>query len=234
MHFRVCDLCYKDFSSLGVCSLAPPTLTLVLPWIQTWRSSSCSAWPSVTLWITACYSGSTALSLSILTVWVTENTNIAPVWLLQDETYLPNVIILLSWLRQSTNWIKSVTVEKRETWPSEIVIDVFVWTLVTTPFIISSLLLCWKMVCLILCFYQEQLCRILYSLTLISLKVNIDHRTREETKQRLLEPTPNSLNEVQAKVYSLMEKDSFPRFIRSKIYQDLLNRTQIYCQRKSV
>ncbi|XP_077054615.1 regulator of G-protein signaling 8 isoform X1 [Siphateles boraxobius] len=65
-------------------------------------------------------------------------------------------------------------------------------------------------------------------------EVNIDHRTREETKQRLLEPTSNSLNEVQAKVYSLMEKDSFPRFIRSKIYQDLLNRTQIYCQRKSV
>ncbi|KTF85116.1 hypothetical protein cypCar_00029263 [Cyprinus carpio] len=42
-------------------------------------------------------------------------------------------------------------------------------------------------------------------------EVNIDHRTREETKQRLLEPTPNSLNEVQAKVYSLMEKDSYPR-----------------------
>lgn len=65
-------------------------------------------------------------------------------------------------------------------------------------------------------------------------EVNIDHRTREETKNRLLEPTPHSLNEVQAKVYSLMEKDSYPRFIRSKIYQDLLNRTQIYCQRKSV
>ncbi|TRZ01909.1 hypothetical protein DNTS_017980 [Danionella cerebrum] len=65
-------------------------------------------------------------------------------------------------------------------------------------------------------------------------EVNIDHRTREETKMKLLEPTPNSLDEVQAKVYSLMEKDSYQRFIRSKIYQDLLNRTQIYCQRKSV
>ncbi|KAA0712979.1 Regulator of G-protein signaling 8 [Triplophysa tibetana] len=65
-------------------------------------------------------------------------------------------------------------------------------------------------------------------------EVNIDHRTREETKRKLLEPTPNSLNEVQAKVYSLMEKDSFPRFIRSKIYQDLLNRTKMHCQRKSV
>lgn len=150
MHFRVWGLYYKDFSSLGVCSLAPPTLTLVLPRLQTWRSSSCSAWPSVTLWITACYSGSTALSLSILTVWVKENTNIAPVWLLQDELYLPNVIILLSWLRQSASRIKFVTVEKNETWSSETVIDVFVWTLVTTPFIVSPLWLRWKMVCLIL------------------------------------------------------------------------------------
>ncbi|XP_051568307.1 regulator of G-protein signaling 8 isoform X2 [Myxocyprinus asiaticus] len=65
-------------------------------------------------------------------------------------------------------------------------------------------------------------------------EVNIDHRTREETKQRLLEPTSNSLNEVQAKVHSLMEKDSYPRFIRSKMYQDLLNRAQTHCQRKSV
>ncbi|XP_036425461.1 regulator of G-protein signaling 8 [Colossoma macropomum] len=65
-------------------------------------------------------------------------------------------------------------------------------------------------------------------------EVNIDFRTREETKQKLLEPTSSSLNEIQAKVYSLMEKDSYPRFLRSKIYQELLNRTQMYCQRKSV
>ncbi|XP_076870890.1 regulator of G-protein signaling 8 [Brachyhypopomus gauderio] len=65
-------------------------------------------------------------------------------------------------------------------------------------------------------------------------EVNIDFRTRQETRQKLLEPTSSSLNEVQAKVYSLMEKDSYPRFLRSKIYQELLNRTQMHCQRKSV
>uniref|UniRef100_A0A8B9L2X1 Regulator of G-protein signaling 8 n=1 Tax=Astyanax mexicanus TaxID=7994 RepID=A0A8B9L2X1_ASTMX len=65
-------------------------------------------------------------------------------------------------------------------------------------------------------------------------EVNIDFRTRQDTKQKLLEPISSSLNEIQAKVYSLMEKDSYPRFLRSKCYQDLLNRTQMYCQRKSV
>ncbi|XP_012689609.1 regulator of G-protein signaling 8 [Clupea harengus] len=65
-------------------------------------------------------------------------------------------------------------------------------------------------------------------------EINIDFRTREETKQGLQEPTPTSLNLVQARVYSLMEKDSYPRFLRSKFYQDLLNKTHLHCQRKSV
>uniref|UniRef100_A0A8C3A284 Regulator of G-protein signaling 8 n=1 Tax=Cyclopterus lumpus TaxID=8103 RepID=A0A8C3A284_CYCLU len=55
-------------------------------------------------------------------------------------------------------------------------------------------------------------------------EVNIDYRTREKTKQSLEDPSPTSLNEVQAKVYSLMEKDSYPRFLRSKMYQEMINR----------
>ncbi|XP_063056248.1 regulator of G-protein signaling 8 [Engraulis encrasicolus] len=65
-------------------------------------------------------------------------------------------------------------------------------------------------------------------------EINIDHTTREETKKSLEQPTPASLNLVQARVYSLMEKDSYPRFLRSKFYQDLLNKTHTHCQRKSV
>ncbi|XP_075901484.1 regulator of G-protein signaling 8-like [Nelusetta ayraudi] len=65
-------------------------------------------------------------------------------------------------------------------------------------------------------------------------EVNIDHRTREKTKQSLQDPTPTSLNEVQAKVYSLMERDSYPRFLRSKMYQDMVNRAHADCQRRSV
>ncbi|KAM9479380.1 regulator of G-protein signaling 8 isoform 2-T2 [Salvelinus alpinus] len=64
--------------------------------------------------------------------------------------------------------------------------------------------------------------------------VNIDFRTREVTRQSLEEPIPSSLNEVQSRVHSLMEKDSYPRFLRSKIYQDLLKTQYTHCQRNSV
>ncbi|XP_067370504.1 regulator of G-protein signaling 8-like isoform X2 [Channa argus] len=65
-------------------------------------------------------------------------------------------------------------------------------------------------------------------------EVNIDYRTREKTKQSLEDPSPTSLNEVQAMVYSLMEKDSYPRFLKSKMYQDLVNRAHAQGQRRSV
>ncbi|KAI4828375.1 hypothetical protein KUCAC02_022471 [Chaenocephalus aceratus] len=65
-------------------------------------------------------------------------------------------------------------------------------------------------------------------------EINIDYRTREKTKQTLKVPSPTSLNEVQSKVYSLMEKDSYPRFLRSKMYQDIVNRAHAQGQRRSV
>ncbi|CAL8269407.1 unnamed protein product [Arctogadus glacialis] len=65
-------------------------------------------------------------------------------------------------------------------------------------------------------------------------EVNIDYGTRERTRQSLEDPSPSSLNEVQAKVYGLMEKDSYPRFLRSSMYQDIVNRTHAHNQRRSV
>ncbi|XP_033936810.1 regulator of G-protein signaling 8 [Pseudochaenichthys georgianus] len=65
-------------------------------------------------------------------------------------------------------------------------------------------------------------------------EINIDYRTREKTKQTLKVPSSTSLNEVQSKVYSLMEKDSYPRFLRSKMYQDIVNRAHAQGQRRSV
>ncbi|KAJ3600055.1 hypothetical protein NHX12_034007 [Muraenolepis orangiensis] len=65
-------------------------------------------------------------------------------------------------------------------------------------------------------------------------EVNIDYGTRERIKKSLEAPSPSSLDEVQAKVYSLMEKDSYPRFLRSKMYRDIVNRTHPYHQRRSV
>ncbi|KAJ7986449.1 hypothetical protein DPEC_G00340000 [Dallia pectoralis] len=65
-------------------------------------------------------------------------------------------------------------------------------------------------------------------------EINIDYRTREMTRLSVLEPTPCSLNEVQTRVYGLMEKDSYPRFLRSKLYQDLLKTQYTHYQRNSV
>lgn len=65
-------------------------------------------------------------------------------------------------------------------------------------------------------------------------EVNIDFRTRELARQNLTDPTPSSLNEVQTKVYCLMEKDSYPRFLRSKMYQDILKKTNSAQCRRSL
>lgn len=57
-------------------------------------------------------------------------------------------------------------------------------------------------------------------------EVNIDFQTRELTKSNLYEPTTACFDQAQVRVRSLMEKDSYPRFIRSKIYNDVLSHTQ--------
>ncbi|XP_078074256.1 regulator of G-protein signaling 8-like [Mustelus asterias] len=57
-------------------------------------------------------------------------------------------------------------------------------------------------------------------------EVNLDFQTRELTRKNLLEPTHTCFNDAQKRIYSLMERDSYPRFLRSKIYLDVLNQTQ--------
>ncbi|XP_067892603.1 regulator of G-protein signaling 8-like [Heterodontus francisci] len=57
-------------------------------------------------------------------------------------------------------------------------------------------------------------------------EVNIDFQTRELTKKNLLEPAHTCFNDAQKRIYSLMERDSYPRFLRSKVYLDVLNQTQ--------
>ncbi|XP_078417887.1 regulator of G-protein signaling 8 isoform X2 [Cetorhinus maximus] len=57
-------------------------------------------------------------------------------------------------------------------------------------------------------------------------EVNLDFQTRELTRKSLLEPAHTCFNDAQKRIYSLMERDSYPRFLRSKIYLDVLNQTQ--------
>ncbi|XP_007893854.1 regulator of G-protein signaling 8-like isoform X2 [Callorhinchus milii] len=57
-------------------------------------------------------------------------------------------------------------------------------------------------------------------------EVNIDFQTRELTRKNVLEPAPSCFNDAQKRIYSLMERDSYPRFLRSKVYLDVLNQSQ--------
>uniref|UniRef100_A0A8C5NPE9 Regulator of G-protein signaling 16 n=1 Tax=Junco hyemalis TaxID=40217 RepID=A0A8C5NPE9_JUNHY len=52
-------------------------------------------------------------------------------------------------------------------------------------------------------------------------EVNIDHETREITRKNLSGATSACFNEAQAKTRTLMEKDSYPRFLKSASYQDM-------------
>ncbi|XP_008051292.1 regulator of G-protein signaling 1 [Carlito syrichta] len=59
-------------------------------------------------------------------------------------------------------------------------------------------------------------------------QINIDFHTRESTAKKIQEaPTPTCFDEVQKIIYTLMEKDSYPRFLKSDIYLNLLNDLQV-------
>ncbi|MBN3316137.1 RGS8 protein, partial [Atractosteus spatula] len=55
-------------------------------------------------------------------------------------------------------------------------------------------------------------------------EVNIDHETRNITKCNLVKPSISCFDLAQNKIYTLMEKDSYPRFLRSALYQDLIKK----------
>lgn len=56
-------------------------------------------------------------------------------------------------------------------------------------------------------------------------QVNVDSSVRESTRQSLsLGVSPASLKLAQDQIFSLMETDSYPRFLRSRLYRQLANR----------
>ncbi|XP_044520021.1 regulator of G-protein signaling 3 isoform X1 [Gracilinanus agilis] len=54
-------------------------------------------------------------------------------------------------------------------------------------------------------------------------EVNLDSYTREHTKENLQNVTRACFDLAQKRIYGLMEKDSYPRFLRSELYLDLIN-----------
>ncbi|KAM7392795.1 hypothetical protein PAMA_007755 [Pampus argenteus] len=54
-------------------------------------------------------------------------------------------------------------------------------------------------------------------------EVNLDSYTRDHTKDNLQNVTRSCFDLAQRRIYGLMEKDSYPRFLRSELYMDLIN-----------
>ncbi|KAJ7986452.1 hypothetical protein DPEC_G00340030 [Dallia pectoralis] len=53
-------------------------------------------------------------------------------------------------------------------------------------------------------------------------EVNIDHYTRDVTLRNLVDLSPGTFDLAQKRIYALMERDSFGRFLRSEPYLELL------------
>uniref|UniRef100_A0A3B4A2E0 RGS domain-containing protein n=1 Tax=Periophthalmus magnuspinnatus TaxID=409849 RepID=A0A3B4A2E0_9GOBI len=54
-------------------------------------------------------------------------------------------------------------------------------------------------------------------------EINIDQKTREIIHQNIAEPIATCFDEAQKIVFGLMEKDSYPRFLRSSLYRALFD-----------
>ncbi|XP_033102114.1 regulator of G-protein signaling 8-like isoform X2 [Anneissia japonica] len=53
-------------------------------------------------------------------------------------------------------------------------------------------------------------------------EVNLDSATRIETTSNVRKPDEHTFDNAQKRIEALMEKDSYPRFLKSDIYQQLL------------
>lgn len=56
-------------------------------------------------------------------------------------------------------------------------------------------------------------------------EINLDSKTRMITVTNLEHPTRHAFEDAQKKIQALMEKDSYPRFLESDLYLQLLNNT---------
>ncbi|TWW70841.1 Regulator of G-protein signaling 20 [Takifugu flavidus] len=53
-------------------------------------------------------------------------------------------------------------------------------------------------------------------------EVSLDSHVRDVINRNMLEPTSHTFEEAQQQIYTLMQRDSYPRFINSAAYTDLL------------
>ncbi|XP_078317766.1 regulator of G-protein signaling rgs-2-like isoform X2 [Crassostrea virginica] len=56
-------------------------------------------------------------------------------------------------------------------------------------------------------------------------EVSLDSRVREVINRNMVDPTPHTFDEAQLQIYTLMHRDSYPRFLNSQIYKKLLQQS---------
>nr|XP_035962179.1 regulator of G-protein signaling 20 isoform X3 [Halichoerus grypus] len=71
----------------------------------------------------------------------------------------------------------------------------------------------------------EEKARIIYEdyISVLSPKeVSLDSRVREVINRNMVEPSQHIFDDAQLQIYTLMHRDSYPRFMNSALYKDLL------------
>ncbi|XP_048363722.1 regulator of G-protein signaling 20 isoform X2 [Sphaerodactylus townsendi] len=53
-------------------------------------------------------------------------------------------------------------------------------------------------------------------------EVSLDSRVREVINRNMLEPSQHTFDDAQLQIYTLMHRDSYPRFMNSAVYKDLV------------
>lgn len=53
-------------------------------------------------------------------------------------------------------------------------------------------------------------------------EVSLDSRVREGINRKMQEPSPHTFDDAQLQIYTLMHRDSYPRFLTSPTYRSLL------------
>lgn len=60
-------------------------------------------------------------------------------------------------------------------------------------------------------------------------QVSLDSHVREVINKNMLEPTSHTFDEAQLQIYTLMQRDSYPRFMNSPVYKNLLKSVSEQC-----
>lgn len=58
-----------------------------------------------------------------------------------------------------------------------------------------------------------------YISTVSEKEVSLDSRVREIVNRNMVQPTPHTFDEAQLQIYTLMHRDSYPRFVNSELYR---------------